>query len=50
MSKIDKYIERVVAQAPPLTDSQRDRIVMLLAPEAGERTELLAHGVADVEL
>ncbi|MGO1511594.1 MAG: hypothetical protein ACTHW4_13610 [Actinomycetales bacterium] len=33
--KLARYVERVVAEAPPLTDEQRQRIADLLAPRAG---------------
>jgi hypothetical protein len=31
-AKLTAYIEKVVAEAPPLTDEQRDRIAVLLRP------------------
>ena len=31
-AKLDAYIQKVVAEAPPLTDEQRDRIAALLRP------------------
>ena len=31
-AKLDAYIKKVVAEAPPLTDAQRDRIAALLRP------------------
>lgn len=31
-AKLDAYIKKVVAEAPPLTDEQRDRIAALLRP------------------
>lgn len=30
--KLAEYVARVVAEAPPLTDAQRDRIAALLRP------------------
>lgn len=33
-AEIDAYVTRVVAEAPPLTDEQRDRIAVLLRPAA----------------
>lgn len=35
--KLADYVARVVAEAPPLTDAQRDRIASLLRPSGGER-------------
>lgn len=29
-AKLEQYIERVVAEAPPLTPAQRDRLALLL--------------------
>lgn len=34
--KIQTAIERVLAEAPPLTDEQRDRIAALLRPARGD--------------
>ena len=34
--KLAEYVARVVAEAPPLTDAQRDRIAALLRPVGGE--------------
>ena len=34
-AKLDAYIQKVVAEAPPLTDEQRDRIAALLRPAGG---------------
>lgn len=31
-AKLDAYIKKVVSEAPPLTDEQRDRIAALLRP------------------
>lgn len=31
-AKLEAYAARVVAEAPPLTEAQRDRITALLAP------------------
>lgn len=31
-AKLAAYVEKVVAEAPPLTDAQRDRIATLLRP------------------
>nr|WP_298984780.1 hypothetical protein [uncultured Micrococcus sp.] len=31
-AKLDAYVKRVLAEAPPLTDAQRDRIAALLRP------------------
>ncbi len=33
--RLADYIERVVAEAPPLTDAQRDKLVVLLRPTGG---------------
>lgn len=33
--KLAEYVARVVAEAPPLTDAQRDRIAALLRPAGG---------------
>lgn len=30
--RLEEYVARVVAEAPPLTDEQRDRIATLLRP------------------
>jgi len=30
--RLQEYVEKVVAEAPPLTDEQRHRIAQLLAP------------------
>lgn len=30
--RLEEYVEKVVAEAPPLTDEQRDRIATLLRP------------------
>lgn len=30
--KLEEYVSRIVAEAPPLTDAQRDRIAALLRP------------------
>ncbi|WP_271437791.1 hypothetical protein [Micrococcus luteus] len=35
--RLADYVARVVAEAPPLTDAQRDRIAALLRPSGGER-------------
>jgi hypothetical protein len=29
------YVSRIVSEAPPLTDAQRDRLAALLAPAGG---------------
>ena len=34
--RLAEYVERVVANAPPLTPAQRDRIAALLHPVGGE--------------
>lgn len=34
-AKLDAYVKRVLAEAPPLTDAQRDRIAALLRPAGG---------------
>lgn len=34
-SKLAQYVERVVAEAPPLSEQQTDRIVTLLRPTGG---------------
>lgn len=34
-SKLAQYVERVVAEAPPLTTEQSDRIAALLRPAGG---------------
>lgn len=34
-AKLEDYIERTVASAPPLTDEQLERIAPLLRPTAG---------------
>ena len=34
-ARIEEYIARVVAEAPPLTAEQRDRIASLLHPAGG---------------
>ncbi len=34
-AKIEDYIERTVAAAPPLTDDQRDRLALLLRDSGG---------------
>lgn len=34
-AKLEAYVERVVAEAPPLTPEQRDRIAALLRPAGG---------------
>lgn len=34
--RLEEYVARVVAEAPPLTDAQRDRIAALLRPVGGE--------------
>lgn len=34
-AKLDAYVKKVVAEAPPLTDAQRDRIAALLCPAGG---------------
>ncbi|MFF5862646.1 hypothetical protein [Micrococcus luteus] len=31
-AKLDAYVKKVVAEAPPLTNAQRDRIAALLRP------------------
>ena len=36
-AKLETYVERVVADAPPLTPAQRDRIAALLRPAGGGR-------------
>lgn len=36
-AKIESYVARVVADAPPLTPAQRDRIASLLQPAGGGR-------------
>lgn len=36
-ARLADYVERVVAEAPPLTDEQRDRIAALLKPTTLER-------------
>lgn len=36
-AKLEDYIERVVASAPPLTADQRDRLALLLRPDADGR-------------
>lgn len=33
-AKIAAYIDKVVAEAPPLTDAQRERLAALLAPSS----------------
>lgn len=33
--RLADYVARVVAEAPPLTDAQRDRIAALLRPAGG---------------
>lgn len=33
--KMAGYVARIVAEAPPLTDAQRDRIAALLRPAGG---------------
>ncbi|MDP9692712.1 UNVERIFIED_ORG: hypothetical protein J2X79_000241 [Arthrobacter globiformis] len=35
-AKLAQYVERVVAEAPPLTDEQVNRIARLLRPATGE--------------
>jgi hypothetical protein len=34
-ARVEEYIARVVAEAPPLTPEQRDRIASLLRPAGG---------------
>lgn len=34
-AKLEEYVSRVVAAAPPLTDEQRHRIARLLTPAGG---------------
>lgn len=36
-SKLEEYVARVVAEAPPLTTAQIDRIAGLLGPLGGEQ-------------
>src|SRR4051812_31311771 len=39
-AKLQDYIERTLADAPPLTDTQRDRLALLLQrPSAGQRPD-----------
>ena len=33
-SRLEDYVTRVLAEAPPLTDAQRERIARLLSPSA----------------
>ena len=35
-ARVEDYVARVVAEAPPLTDAQRDRISTLLRPAGGD--------------
>ena len=34
-ARLEDYVQRVVAEAPPLTPEQRDRIAALLRPTGG---------------
>lgn len=43
-AKLEQYIERVVSEAPPLTDEQRTRLTALLSPSIPARGE----GAVDV--
>lgn len=36
-ARLADYITRTVAQAPPLTPQQRDKLALLLRPDAGGR-------------
>jgi hypothetical protein len=36
-TSVDDHVRRVVAQAPPLTDFQRDRLAVLLRQDAESR-------------
>jgi hypothetical protein len=36
-AKLDAYIQRVIAEAPPLTPEQRDRLAVLLRPPSADR-------------
>jgi hypothetical protein len=36
-AKIAAYVERTIAEAPPLTSEQRDRLVALLRAPGGDR-------------
>lgn len=35
-TRLEQYVSRVVAEAPPLADDQRARIAALLRPSGGE--------------
>lgn len=51
--RIQEYIDRVVAEAPPLTPAQRDRVIALLSrpqkpvTQPLTRIERLANGIVD---
>ncbi|WP_062069443.1 hypothetical protein [Demequina sediminicola] len=34
-AKLEQYVSKVLADAPPLTDGQRERVAALLRPHAG---------------
>lgn len=35
-ARLEEYVARAVAEAPPLSDSQRERIAAILRPSGGE--------------
>ncbi len=37
LAKIDRFIKRALADAPPLTDEQRARLARLLTVDGGQR-------------
>ncbi len=46
-ANIEAYINRVVAEAPPLTDEQRDHLRALLSPAAGTAQRRAAARLTD---